>query len=94
MMRQGEDVDGKVDKLEFSYNLGDQLKIDIQEAKKKQREKQKKADQSKKEFEELKKQMESSNNNAMPKVTPKQLTNTKFRPDIEKDNGSDGSKKS
>jgi len=44
MMRQGNDVDGKVDKLEFSYNLGDQLKIDIQEAKKKQREKQKKTD--------------------------------------------------
>lgn len=27
------------DKLEFSYNLGDQLKIDIEEAKKKQRDK-------------------------------------------------------
>lgn len=36
--------EAQIDKLEFSYNLGDQLKIDLEEAKKKQREKKKKSD--------------------------------------------------
>lgn len=46
MMKQNAE-EAQIDKLEFSYNLGDQLKIDLEEAKKRQREKKKKADQSK-----------------------------------------------
>lgn len=38
----------KVENLDFSYNLGKDLKIDIEEAKKKQKEKKKKEDESKK----------------------------------------------
>lgn len=38
------DEQAQIDKLEFSYNLGDQLKIDLDEAKKKQREKAKKSE--------------------------------------------------
>ena len=45
------------------------------------------------EFEQLKKQMEASHNSSIPKVTPKQLTNSKFRPDIEQDEDSDDSQR-
>lgn len=34
--------------------------------------------------------MEASQNSSIPKVTPKQLTNSKYRPDIEQDEESDG----
>ena len=42
--------------LEFTYNLGDDFKIDIEAAKKRQQEsKQQREEESKKNFEELKK---------------------------------------
>ena len=46
------------DQVEFSYNLGSGMKIDVAAAKEKQAEKEKKKQERQKEFEELKKQME------------------------------------
>ena len=67
-----------VDQMEFSYNLGKDMKIDLDAAKQKRDEKKQKQEQSKKEFEELKKQMEQ-NKNAVPSKTPKNPTNNKGR---------------
>jgi ribosomal protein S1 len=52
----------KNEELEFTYNLGDKFKIDIEAAKKR---KEARELESKKNFEELKKQMEES-----AKLTP------------------------
>lgn len=37
--------------------------------------------------------MEASHNSSIPKVTPKQLTNSKYRPDIEQDEDSGDNQK-
>ena len=47
------------EELEFTYNLGDEFRIDIEAAKKRKEEREA---ESKKNFEELKKQMEESAN--------------------------------
>ena len=56
------DEEIKNEELEFTYNLGDKFRIDIEGAKKRKEEREQ---ESKKNFEELKKQMEES-----AKLTP------------------------
>ena len=51
------DEEIKNEELEFTYNLGDKFRIDIEGAKKRKEEREQ---ESKKNFEELKKQMEES----------------------------------
>ena len=51
------DANIKNEELEFTYNLGDKFRIDIEGAKKRKEEREQ---ESKKNFEELKKQMEES----------------------------------
>jgi hypothetical protein len=46
--------DNGEDPFKFTYNIGDKLKIDIEQAKQKKKEKE---EQMKKEFEEIKKKM-------------------------------------
>ena len=53
------------EQLEFTYNLGDKFKIDLEGAKKRKEEREERELESKKNFEELKKQMEES-----AKMTP------------------------
>jgi len=65
----------KTDICEFSYNLGNVMKIDLEAAKEK---KNKKLEENKKQFEELKKQMEDGAGNVVPHKTPKNLTNNKY----------------
>ena len=59
----------KNEELEFTYNLGDKFKIDIEGAKKRKEEREQ---ESKKNFEELKKQMEESAKLSTP--VPNQAT--------------------
>ena len=60
---QADDI--RNEELEFTYNLGDKFKIDIEGAKKRKEEREVREQESKKNFEELKKQMEES-----AKMTP------------------------
>ena len=53
------------EQLEFTYNLGDKFKIDIEGARRRKEERENRELESKKNFEELKKQMEES-----AKMTP------------------------
>ena len=55
--------------LEFTYNLGNDFKIDIEAAKKRLKEnKEEKQEESKKNFEDLKKQMEESDLHRNPSL--------------------------
>lgn len=63
--------------MEFSYNFGQGLKIDVEAAKQKQAEREQKEKERKKEFDKLKEQMETSLGNPLQIKTP-QLSNTKF----------------
>lgn len=76
----------KGEELEFTYNLGDNFKIDIEGAKKRKVEREEREQESKKNFEELKKQMEESAKTPVIQTSEKlQSSEVRQKPPVDED---------
>ena len=78
LKKEAQTLNQKVgDQVEFSYNLGAQMKIDVVAAKQNAADKEKKKLERNQEFEELKKKMEKNEELDLTHKTPQNLTNQK-----------------
>ena len=76
----------KGEELEFTYNLGDNFKIDIEGARKRKVEREEREQESKKNFEELKKQMEESAKTPVIQTSEKlQSSEVRQKPPVDED---------